>query len=63
MSERQYSARAGIIMWVCSSPGQTFGGPYMPTYVPPDIKWYKRHELMTAINLIKYKHFAEDPQK
>lgn len=46
-----------------SKSGQTYGGPYVPTYVSPNLKCYELDVLMTYIDQFKYLPFAENPDK
>lgn len=46
-----------------SKNGKTYGGPYVPAYVFPNLKWYERDRLMTYIDQLKYSSFAENPDR
>ena len=39
MWEEKYDQQTGIINSTCSSSGQTYGGPYIPHFVLPSLKW------------------------
>ena len=43
------------------SEGKIFANKYIPKYVPENLPWYKRDELLTYIDQLKYKYFISDP--
>ena len=36
---------------------------YVPEYVPSNLKWFERDELLTYIDELKYSKFSRDPDK
>lgn len=44
-----------------SSPKKNFLKSCVPQYVPKDLKWCKRDDLLTNIDQLKYSHFSDDP--
>ena len=43
--------------------GATYGGHYVPSYGPPNLKWFEKYGLMTYIDQLKYHEFASNPNK
>ena len=43
------------------SAAKVFANNYIPKYVPEDLRWYEREDLLTCIYQFKYKEFISDP--
>ena len=42
------------------SVGKIFANNFIPKYVPEDLPWYERDDLLTYIDQLKYKEFISD---